>query len=187
EGLITEDGTLIPGEMVIISIGEAPDLSYLGENVKKFRDWLVPDEDMSIQDGVFAVGDVIKPGLLVHAIGSGRQAAFAADAWLRGERYAPEKKEAVPATRLHTACFAKCHGRELPRPQDDYTRCVSCGTCRDCGMCLTSCPEKAIDRNEPESGGFEYVSDPERCIGCGICAGLCPCGIWNMYSNWDMG
>ncbi|WP_366525807.1 4Fe-4S binding protein, partial [Desulfovibrio sp.] len=35
-------------------------------------------------------------------------------------------------------------------------------------------------------GGFEYVSDPARCIGCGICAGICPCGIWTMYPNWDM-
>ncbi|MDR3357707.1 MAG: FAD-dependent oxidoreductase [Desulfovibrio sp.] len=186
EGLVTGDGTLIPGEMVIIAIGETPDLSYLDENVKKFRDWLVPDEDMSILNGVFAAGDVIKPGLLVHAIGSGRQAAFAADAWLRGETYAPEKKEAVPATRLRTAYFAKCHACELPRPQDDFARCVSCGTCRDCRMCLKSCPEKAIDRKEPEGGGAEYVSDPERCIGCGICAGVCPCGIWSMYPNWDM-
>lgn len=187
KGLITEDGALLPGEMVIITIGEAPDLSYLGENVKKFRDWLVPDEDMSILDGVFAAGDVIKPGLLVHAIGSGRQAAFAADAWLRGEKYAPGNREAVPATRLRTAYFAKCHSCELPRPQDDFARCVSCGTCRDCRMCLTSCPEKAIDRKDPQGGGAEYVSDPERCIGCGICAGVCPCGVWSMYPNWDMG
>jgi NADPH-dependent glutamate synthase beta subunit-like oxidoreductase/glutamate synthase domain-containing protein 3/Pyruvate/2-oxoacid:ferredoxin oxidoreductase delta subunit len=186
KGLITEDGALIPGEMVIITIGESPDLSYLPEDVKKFKDWLVPEEDLSIMDGVFAVGDVIKPGLLVHAVGSGRRAAFAADAWLRGEKYAPEKRSIVPTTRLHTAYFAKCHSCELPRPQDDFARCVSCGTCRDCGMCLKSCPEKAIDRKEPEDGGFEYVSSPDRCIGCGVCAGVCPCGIWSMYPNWDM-
>lgn len=28
-GLITADGTLIPGDMVIITIGESPDLGYL--------------------------------------------------------------------------------------------------------------------------------------------------------------
>ncbi|MDR1776999.1 MAG: FAD-dependent oxidoreductase [Desulfovibrio sp.] len=187
EGLITEDGTLIPGEMVIITIGESPDLSYITENVNKFRDWLAPDENLSILDGVFAAGDVIKPGLLVHAIGTGRQAAFAADAWLRGKERKPEKKWAVPRTRLHTAYFAKCHGYDLPLPQDDFARCVSCGTCRDCGMCLKSCPEEAIDRRELEGDDFEYVSDPERCIGCGVCAGICPCGIWSMHPNWDMG
>lgn len=88
----------------------------------------------------------------------------------------------MPAPRLHTAYFAKYHSRELPRPLEDHARCVSCGTCRDCEMCLKSCPEKAIDRNEL-SGGFEYVSDPARCIGCGICAGVCPCGVWAMRDN----
>lgn len=183
EGLITEDGTLIPGEMVIIAIGESPDLSYLPEGLEKFRDWLAPGADLSVMDGVFAVGDVIRPGLLVHAIGTGRQAALAADAWLRGERYAVELRERVPARRLHTAYFAKYHGRELPRPLEDHARCISCGTCRDCEMCLKSCPEKAIDRNELSGGGFEYASDPARCIGCGICAGVCPCGVWTMRDN----
>ena len=40
-----------------------------------------------------------------------------------------------------------------------------------------SCPQNAISRIEKEDGKFEYVSDPNKCIGCGICAGLCPCGI----------
>ena len=185
-GLITQDGTLIPAEMVIITIGESPDLSYLPEGLEKFRDWLVPKADLSVMDGVFAVGDVIKPGLLVHAIGTGRQAALAADDWLRGESPVPTDREQVPSRRLHTAYFAKCHGRELPQPREDFERCVSCGTCRDCKMCLMSCPEKAIDRNELAEGGFEYVSDPARCIGCGICAGVCPCGIWSMKANWAM-
>ncbi|MGE9986469.1 FAD-dependent oxidoreductase [Desulfovibrio sp. SGI.169] len=182
-GLITQDGALIPAKMVIIAIGESPDLSYLPEGLEKFRDWLVPRADLSIMDGVFAAGDVIRPGLLAHAIGTGRQAALAADAWLRGERYAPADREETPFRRLHTAYFAKRHSRELPQPQEDFERCVSCGVCRDCKMCLASCPEKAIDRNELAGGGFEYVSDPARCIGCGICAGVCPCGIWSMEPN----
>ena len=61
--------------------------------------------------------------------------------------------------------------------------CVSCGTCRDCKMCLESCPEKAINRIEHEDGTIEYTSDPNRCIGCGICAGVCPCGVWTIQDN----
>ena len=41
-GLITADGTLISGDMVIITIGESPDLGYLPEGVRKFRDWVIP-------------------------------------------------------------------------------------------------------------------------------------------------
>ena len=63
------------------------------------------------------------------------------------------------------------------------SRCVSCGTCRDCKTCEMSCPEKPMSRVEHKDGSFEYVSDPERCIGCGICAGVCPCGIWTLRPN----
>ena len=63
---------------------------------------------------------------------------------------------------------------------DETGRCLSCGTCRDCSMCLEACPEGAIRRVEKADGSFEYVSDDHVCIGCGICAGICPCGIWAM-------
>lgn len=186
KGLITQDGALIPGEMVIITVGESPDLSYLPEGLEKFRDWLSPAPDLSVMDGVFAVGDMIRPGLLVHAIGTGREAALSADAWLRGESRVAQQKAEIPSRRLQTAYFAKRHGRDLPQPQAEFERCVSCGLCRDCSMCLKSCPEKAIDRKQTPGNGFEYVSDPARCIGCGICAGVCPCGIWTMQANWEM-
>ncbi|MEN6486589.1 MAG: 4Fe-4S dicluster domain-containing protein, partial [Syntrophobacteraceae bacterium] len=52
-----------------------------------------------------------------------------------------------------------------------------------CGICVTACPQAAISRKETEDGGFEMVSDPERCIGCGFCGGACPCGIWNLVEN----
>jgi len=38
----------------------------------------------------------------------------------------------------------------------------------------------AISRVEHENGSFEYVVDDNLCIGCGFCAGICPCGVWEM-------
>jgi len=26
----------------------------------------------------------------------------------------------------------------------------------------------------------EYTSEDKYCIGCGICAAICPCGVWAM-------
>ena len=99
-------------------------------------------------------------------------------------------KELVPVAKpemINQSCLSK----ELFKPRnrgkfcvtdakDETLRCISCGTCRDCTMCLEACPEGAIRRLEKDDGTFEYVSDDEVCIGCGICAGICPCGVWAM-------
>ena len=62
---------------------------------------------------------------------------------------------------------------------------MSCGFCRDCGFCKDICPETAISRKTNPDGSFEYTSDDKKCIGCGICAGVCPCGVWTMADNLD--
>ena len=186
EGIYANDGRFIPADQVIVSIGEEPVLDFLpdDERIQYFRkSWLVPDAQQSILPGVFTAGDTIKPGRLTDAIGSGRKAAWYADQYLRGTAEPfPEKKE-IPAERLSKAYFDRCHFCDLGDPADDHTRCVSCGTCRDCKMCLESCPEEAITRKENADGSWEYVSDPDRCIGCGICAGVCPCGVWTIQDN----
>ena len=187
EGIYGNDGTFIPADQVIVSIGEEPVLDFLpdDDSIKYFRkSWLVPNKDQSIMPGVFTAGDTIKPGRLTDAIGSGRKAAWYVDQYVSGKEAVPfPEKKKIPAERLAKAYFEKCHHCLLGDPVDDHTRCVSCGTCRDCKMCLESCPEKAITRIEHEDGSWEYVSDPNRCIGCGICAGVCPCGVWSINDN----
>ncbi|MBP2663737.1 MAG: Ferredoxin--NADP reductase, partial [Firmicutes bacterium] len=132
--------------------------------------------------GIFTAGDTIRPGRLVDAIGAGRQAALAAAAYLNQSKFVLAEKPKIPASRISTAYFKKCHSCDVPEANSDYSRCISCGTCRDCHMCLKSCPENAITRTVGEAGA-EYISDPDKCIGCGICAGICPCGVWNMEQN----
>ncbi len=70
----------------------------------------------------------------------------------------------------------------LSLPEQEAQTCMSCGLCRDCGMCQAVCYYGAISRVERD-GEWEYVVDGEKCIGCGFCAGTCPCGVWEMVEN----
>ncbi len=185
QGLLTKDGELIEADMVIISIGERPDLSFVP------REWLSDRGMMDVDacgqvkkaPGIFAIGDTIQPGLLTHAIGHGQEAAGYIDDFLAGKELEPIVKPEM----INQSCLSK----ELFKPRnrgkfcvtdakDETLRCISCGTCRDCSMCLEACPEGAIRRVEHADGTFEYVSDDDACIGCSLCAGICPCGVWAM-------
>jgi NADPH-dependent glutamate synthase beta subunit-like oxidoreductase/Pyruvate/2-oxoacid:ferredoxin oxidoreductase delta subunit len=185
KGVHGKHGELLEADTVIIAVGERPDLSFVP------RPWLTDRGMMEVDGclqsphapGVFAIGDTIQPGLLTHAIGQGADVALQIDAYLAGQVPVPIRHpEVIPVS---------CLSKELFRPQNrgrfcatdalsETGRCLSCGTCRDCSMCLEACPEGAIRRIEKVDGSFEYLSDDHVCIGCGICAGICPCGIWAM-------
>jgi len=188
DGLHTKDGRLIEADTVIISIGERPDLSYVP------REWLTDRGMMDVNEcwqskkveKVFAIGDTIKPGLLTHAIGGGREVSEYIDQYLNGWELVPRKKPVmIPQEKLSRELFQpQNRGKfRIHDAKDEACRCISCGTCRDCKMCLESCPEGAIVRTEKEDGSYEYKSDDKYCIGCGICAGICPCGVWAMEKN----
>lgn len=183
EGIITQNGELIEADTVIINVGEMPDLDFLPKDIITERGYLKPNSEYKIAEGVYTAGDTVKPGRLVDAIGAAGQAALAVDSYLTGNAYESAVKTKIDGKRLTTAYFNKCHSCEVPDANDDHLRCISCGTCRDCHMCEKSCPEKAITRIVHPEGNFEYISDPNKCIGCGICTGVCPCGIWSMHEN----
>ncbi|MBN1142121.1 MAG: FAD-dependent oxidoreductase [Deltaproteobacteria bacterium] len=186
EGLHGKDGRLIGADEIFFAIGERPDLSFLPRAWLDARGMAEIDGcgQFLLAPGVFAVGDATAPGLLTHAIGGGREVAEQIDNLLNGRELVPiRKREMIPQS-----CLRKEYYRPLKRGhfkvddvvQLETNRCLSCGVCRDCSMCLEACPEGAITREEKADGGFEYVSEDRHCIGCGICAGICPCGIWSM-------
>jgi ferredoxin len=186
KGIYSRDGRFIAADDIFFAVGERPDLSYLPPRWVDDRGLAAIDECRQLlgAPGVFAVGDTTEPGLLTHAIGSGREVAEYIDDMFHNLDLVPRpKREMIPQS-----CLRKEYYRPLKRGHfrvEDVTeletgRCLSCGTCRDCGMCVEACPEGAITREDKEDGAFEYVSDDKYCIGCGICAGICPCGIWAM-------
>lgn len=178
------DGSSLPADTVFISIGETPDLSFLPPDIYVERGLIkVNDLKQTSDVKVFAVGDVTGAGLVTHAVGAGRRAAEAIHALMMDYDYVPEVKAVIPYERINTAYYEA----GLPSQEFEVTaeanRCLSCGLCRDCQICLYSCYWGAISRRENPDGSWEYVVDDDKCIGCGFCAGTCPCGVWEMVKN----
>jgi NADPH-dependent glutamate synthase beta subunit-like oxidoreductase len=61
-------------------------------------------------------------------------------------------------------------------------RCMSCGMCLECDNCVIFCPQDAVYRvKKTEATTGRYVdTDYSRCIGCHICADVCPSGYIQM-------
>jgi NADPH-dependent glutamate synthase beta subunit-like oxidoreductase len=61
-------------------------------------------------------------------------------------------------------------------------RCMSCGMCFECDNCVVFCPQDAVFRvKKDQSTMGRYVdTDYTRCIGCHICADVCPTGYIDM-------
>lgn len=185
KGVLLKDGSLLEADTVFCCIGEAPVLEDLLPGAETNRGYLKTGENYLIDERLYAIGDMTQLGLLVAAIGAGREVALRIVAEIRGEVYAAKPRIKIPHERLSLGYFSAVDVTDFKEePAADHQRCISCGTCRDCEMCLKSCPEHAITRVVDEQNGtYEYVSDPDLCIGCGICAGVCPCGIWTMRDD----
>ena len=56
---------------------------------------------------------------------------------------------------------------------EEARRCLNCGVCNQCELCLILCPDVAITR---QAGGTGFDIDLNYCKGCGVCAMECPRG-----------
>ena len=189
EGVILSDGTLLEADTVIISIGDRPKLDFVSPEWLNERGFLKLNEyKQTLNKKVFAAGDVIKQGLFTHAIADGNNAAKNVANFLNGKELDTfEKAPMLPRDKVKTEYYQGLSPMKVQQIDawDEKERCMSCGLCRDCEMCLEACPEQAISKFVDVNGNVVYTSNEERCIGCGLCAGVCPCGVWTMKDNFE--
>jgi len=180
--LYFKDGSSLDADFLVISVGDTPILDFLPQGIHTERGWVAVNEIGQTSDvKVFAIGDATGLGLVTHAIGQGRLAAETINYQLMHAPRQPEVKQVIAYERIKKEYYDVCAGDF--QPEKEANKCMSCATCRDCHMCEATCYWGAISRIELEGGAYEYVVDENKCIGCSFCAGICPCGVWEMVEN----
>ncbi|WP_211145706.1 NAD(P)-binding protein [Mycobacterium interjectum] len=200
DGSVTPTGNTerLAADSVVLAVGQHSDLSLLRDaaDVKIMPTDIVQVDEvlMTGHPGIFAGGDCIGGArTMTTAVGHGKLAARAMDAWMRGESYQhPASHPLVTFDMLHLLDYLdapRSQQREVPPAQRsgfgevaagldekqaryEAQRCLSCGNCFECDNCYAACPEQAITRLGPGQG---YSVDMDLCTGCATCFEQCPC------------
>ncbi len=99
--------------------------------------------------------------------------------------YTPRYKrgEQVPTAEEVLSHFAeRIVGLNDQEAVSEAKRCMSCGMCFECDNCVIFCPQTAVYRvkkNQSTMGRY-VATDYDKCIGCHICADVCPTGYIKM-------
>jgi NADPH-dependent glutamate synthase beta subunit-like oxidoreductase len=93
------------------------------------------------------------------------------------------RKEEVPSAEEVLGHFKeRVIGLSEAEAIDEAKRCMSCGMCFECDNCVIFCPQTAVyrvDKSERTTGRY-VATDYAKCIGCHICADVCPTGYIKM-------
>ena len=195
-------------DSVVLALGQDVDLNLLGRMSGLTVDRGVVQVDaaqMTGHPGVFAGGDMVGgERTATVAIGHGKKAARAIDAYLRGVEYRPAPKhEQATYDRLNTWYYSDAPRTIRPvldiiRRQSTFDevvgsldeanalyearRCMSCGNCFECDTCYGVCPDNAVIKLGP---GKRFEFNYDYCKGCGLCVAECPCGAIRMEPEPD--
>ncbi|MEK7813533.1 MAG: NAD(P)-binding protein [Candidatus Desantisbacteria bacterium] len=187
--------------MIIPSISQSPVFTGL-EELKNEKGWItVDDKCQTASAAVFAGGDVTNQlGLVTEAIGLGRKAAEAIDAFLKPQEAAekPQPTIVIKYERMNLNYYASLtrveeQGLTVEERVNNFSevsitigeeqvmeetkRCMSCGQCFDCDNCYSYCSDNAV-KKLPKGQHYEFHL--ETCQGCKKCAEECPCGYIDM-------
>jgi Pyruvate/2-oxoacid:ferredoxin oxidoreductase delta subunit len=138
-----------------------------------------PEKFMSIS------ADGMKPSRIAHAVLLGRETAekalrrVAPDQAMYGSSSLQEMEGPdVGSENLRFERVASPDPLDDGRQEDlkaEAERCLSCGTCNLCRLCVRFCPDACISAHADK-----IEVDPDYCKGCGICAYECPRGVITM-------
>jgi 2-oxoacid:acceptor oxidoreductase gamma subunit (pyruvate/2-ketoisovalerate family) len=172
---------------VLLALGQSADLSLFPDHAN------LSHEFTQTSDGhrVGAAGDLLtNEGTVTAAIGCGREMALRLHEEWSGQKLRPIKAhddDVIRADRIRFHLFThSTKNREHATPVDsrrgafaevhrglanynEAKRCLSCGVCNACDLCLVACPDGVVRR---ENG--HLVFDYEYCKGCGVCVSECP-------------
>jgi NADPH-dependent glutamate synthase beta subunit-like oxidoreductase len=93
------------------------------------------------------------------------------------------RKESVPTAEEVLGHFEeRVFGLTEEETIAEAKRCMSCGMCFECDNCVIYCPQDAVFRvkKDHQTMGRYVDTDYDRCIGCHICADVCPTGYIKM-------
>ncbi len=184
----------VPGEVIniacdriLLALGQYADLSLLPDGTKLAKEnWPAP-----VSHGIVPAGDLLtNEGTVTAAIGCGHEMAIRLHEEWTGQqilqpRATPE--EVIRADRIRFHLFThsmenrehaipvnerRVTFAEVHRGLDNYEearRCLSCGVCNACDLCLSACPDGVVLRVNGE-----LVFDYDYCKGCGVCVSECP-------------
>lgn len=117
------------------------------------------------------------PGTGSPGAGLMPMASFRATSWILGGIFGDILEDDFQVSPLVATAALRLH---LPVWNNDKNACA------DCRACLLGCPQNAVKRRAPEKNASSalavYAANPARCIGCGICAAVCPAEVWEMLS-----
>ncbi len=190
----------IKADLLITSPTYAPDLSgfeFISKTIFKTIE-VDPVTLSTSYEGIFAAGDAVTgPKNFIDALASGRKAALSIHRYLSGGDLKKNREEgihidlvSVPIDMLETRhriqepilpIEERSDFKEVNLLPDEDSiieeakRCLHCGSCFQCDLCMDQCPEGAISKRD---GG--YVIDYSKCTGCRICVQDCPTSSINM-------
>ena len=101
--------------------------------------------------------------------------------WPHEERYRRQEVE-IGSDNVLGHFDERIVGPDPEAARKEADRCMSCGMCFECDNCVIYCPQDAVFRvkKSDRTTGRYVDTDYTKCIGCHICADVCPSGYIQM-------